>query len=307
MSELIYEHAVEVEGTDGRTYVPRTFGEMRSDRTWKGWIEFHPLDGGGPVLATRPGDLAVRTATPWPTGPPGWSPSTSRAPSPGRARWWRRIGTGSGLRPWARPRARTATAPAGPAAGGGPGGRGGRGSASSSPAGSRPRKQGQGLLHRRLRCRRGCPRRGRRRRRPASRGRGRRGAPRSPGGRPERDAMRAGQRLAAGERRAAGRRPGRQARGRLEDGRLRPQRPGRSAPAGRTRRPRRPGRSSAGWRSSPSRPAPCAWRRPRPASAAPGRAAPPPGASAGPPASPPATAAGGAPRSSTKISSMAWK
>jgi hypothetical protein len=52
MPELIHEHPLRVEATDGEVYVPRTYGELRTDGTWNGWIEFHPLTGVGPVLAT---------------------------------------------------------------------------------------------------------------------------------------------------------------------------------------------------------------------------------------------------------------
>lgn len=53
MSELIFEHATRVEDADGTLYVPRTYGELRGDGTWRGWIEFHPLTGIGRVLSTR--------------------------------------------------------------------------------------------------------------------------------------------------------------------------------------------------------------------------------------------------------------
>jgi len=51
MSELIWEHAVEIEDADV-VYAPGTWGEMRADGTWRGWIEFHPLRGQGRVLRT---------------------------------------------------------------------------------------------------------------------------------------------------------------------------------------------------------------------------------------------------------------
>ena len=52
MSELIHEHAVRVEDADGTLYLPRTYGELRTDGTWRGWIEFHPLTSLGRVLST---------------------------------------------------------------------------------------------------------------------------------------------------------------------------------------------------------------------------------------------------------------
>ncbi len=51
MPELIWEHAVEVEDADV-VYAPRTWGEMRADGTWSGWLEFQPIRGGGTVLRT---------------------------------------------------------------------------------------------------------------------------------------------------------------------------------------------------------------------------------------------------------------
>lgn len=52
MSELIFEHAVRVRDDDGAVYVPRTYGEVRDDGTWQGWIEFHPLELEKRILKT---------------------------------------------------------------------------------------------------------------------------------------------------------------------------------------------------------------------------------------------------------------
>jgi hypothetical protein len=52
MAELIHEHVLRVTDGGGRAYIPRTYGEARDDGTWQGWIEFHPLLPGPPVLAT---------------------------------------------------------------------------------------------------------------------------------------------------------------------------------------------------------------------------------------------------------------
>lgn len=52
MPELIYEHTVQVEDVDGEVYIPRTYGQARADGTWRGWIEFHPIDGQGLLLRT---------------------------------------------------------------------------------------------------------------------------------------------------------------------------------------------------------------------------------------------------------------
>jgi hypothetical protein len=52
MPELIFEHSAQVEDADGEVYVPRTYGQARTDGTWVGWIEFHHLDSEGMVLHT---------------------------------------------------------------------------------------------------------------------------------------------------------------------------------------------------------------------------------------------------------------
>jgi hypothetical protein len=52
MPELIFEHTVRLDAPESLVYVPRTYGQARADGTWIGWIEFHPLDGEGPVLRT---------------------------------------------------------------------------------------------------------------------------------------------------------------------------------------------------------------------------------------------------------------
>jgi hypothetical protein len=38
---------------DGAEYEARVYGTQRSDRTWEGWIEFHPVSGAGTVLRTQ--------------------------------------------------------------------------------------------------------------------------------------------------------------------------------------------------------------------------------------------------------------
>jgi hypothetical protein len=52
MAELIFEHATRVEDASGAVYLPRTYGELRKDGTWWGWIEFHPLLDGRRALST---------------------------------------------------------------------------------------------------------------------------------------------------------------------------------------------------------------------------------------------------------------
>ena len=46
MAELIQEYAARIASDDGAIYVVRAYGEERSDGTWVGWLEFHPIDGG---------------------------------------------------------------------------------------------------------------------------------------------------------------------------------------------------------------------------------------------------------------------
>lgn len=52
MAELIQEHSTRVKSADGTTYIVRTYAEQRSDGTWAGWLEFHPIDSRKPVLRT---------------------------------------------------------------------------------------------------------------------------------------------------------------------------------------------------------------------------------------------------------------
>jgi len=51
MAELIQEFADAVRDARGNEYVASVYGEARGG-TWEGWIEFRPLEGGGPVLRT---------------------------------------------------------------------------------------------------------------------------------------------------------------------------------------------------------------------------------------------------------------
>jgi hypothetical protein len=52
MSELLQEYSARVEAANGTVYIVRSYGEERADGTWKGWLEFHPVRGNGPVLRT---------------------------------------------------------------------------------------------------------------------------------------------------------------------------------------------------------------------------------------------------------------
>jgi hypothetical protein len=51
MSVLIHEHATRVKDGDA-TYIVRIYAAERTDRTWEGWLEFHPTDKSKPVLRT---------------------------------------------------------------------------------------------------------------------------------------------------------------------------------------------------------------------------------------------------------------
>jgi hypothetical protein len=52
MSEFIHEHSTRVKDDNGTTYIVRVYAQDRTDGTWAGWIEFHPIDGRKPVLRT---------------------------------------------------------------------------------------------------------------------------------------------------------------------------------------------------------------------------------------------------------------
>ena len=52
MAELLQEYSAHVEGANGTAYIVRSYAEERADGTWKGWLEFHPARGSGPVLRT---------------------------------------------------------------------------------------------------------------------------------------------------------------------------------------------------------------------------------------------------------------
>jgi hypothetical protein len=52
MSEFIHEHSARVRDEDGTMYIVRVYAEERTDSTWAGWIEFHPIAERKPVLRT---------------------------------------------------------------------------------------------------------------------------------------------------------------------------------------------------------------------------------------------------------------
>ena len=70
MAELLQEYTTTVVGQDGTEYAVRSYGEKRSDGTWTGWLEFHPINSIGPVLSTgqetsQPNKVAIEY---WATG-----------------------------------------------------------------------------------------------------------------------------------------------------------------------------------------------------------------------------------------------
>jgi hypothetical protein len=52
MQEFILEHSVRIEDEGGEVYIPRSYGQVRGDGTWEGWIEFHPANNQGVFLRT---------------------------------------------------------------------------------------------------------------------------------------------------------------------------------------------------------------------------------------------------------------
>ena len=53
MAELIHEHPIHVRTPEGKTYVPRTYGQQQASGMWEGWLEFDPIVGRGPKLRTE--------------------------------------------------------------------------------------------------------------------------------------------------------------------------------------------------------------------------------------------------------------
>jgi len=53
MADFIHEHSTRVKAEDGTDYVVRIYGRERTDGTWEGWLEFHPLDKRKPTLRTE--------------------------------------------------------------------------------------------------------------------------------------------------------------------------------------------------------------------------------------------------------------
>ncbi|MGA7616724.1 MAG: hypothetical protein WBX15_16240 [Thermoanaerobaculia bacterium] len=51
MAELIQQYKEQI-ASRGTEYVIRVYGEQRTDDSWDGWVEFHPLDDVNEVLRT---------------------------------------------------------------------------------------------------------------------------------------------------------------------------------------------------------------------------------------------------------------
>jgi hypothetical protein len=51
--ELVHQFTHQLADKDGAQYSISAFGESRSDGTWEGWIEFHPMDSTQPKLRTE--------------------------------------------------------------------------------------------------------------------------------------------------------------------------------------------------------------------------------------------------------------
>jgi hypothetical protein len=51
-TDHIHTISTHIRAKDGPEYEARVYGAQRDDRTWEGWIEFHPMDGNGQVLRT---------------------------------------------------------------------------------------------------------------------------------------------------------------------------------------------------------------------------------------------------------------
>lgn len=52
MAILLQEYTTQVIAPDGTEYRVLSYGEERTDGTWRGWLEFEPTDDSKPTLAT---------------------------------------------------------------------------------------------------------------------------------------------------------------------------------------------------------------------------------------------------------------
>jgi hypothetical protein len=53
MAELIHEHSTHTKGEGGTKYIVRIYVRERTDDTWEGWLEFHPIDERKQLLRTE--------------------------------------------------------------------------------------------------------------------------------------------------------------------------------------------------------------------------------------------------------------
>lgn len=53
MPQLIQQYAQQLADQRGVAYAVYVFGELRADRKWEGWIEFHPADSAHTTLRTE--------------------------------------------------------------------------------------------------------------------------------------------------------------------------------------------------------------------------------------------------------------
>lgn len=69
MAEVLAIYPDAILGSDGRTYTARACGSPMDDSRWQGWLEFEPVDGGGPLRSSRETTQPNRVDTAyWATG-----------------------------------------------------------------------------------------------------------------------------------------------------------------------------------------------------------------------------------------------
>ena len=53
MPEVIRYHRTHIRTPEGLAYAPRVVAAETGGELWEAWLEFHPIDGNGPVLRTE--------------------------------------------------------------------------------------------------------------------------------------------------------------------------------------------------------------------------------------------------------------
>ena len=53
MAEIIQQYTPQFHDEHGTNYRVRAYGEAVAGGAWEGWLEFHPVEGAGPVLRTE--------------------------------------------------------------------------------------------------------------------------------------------------------------------------------------------------------------------------------------------------------------